>query len=169
VAHNAFRRRAPVGGGRARRNLVWTVQLFADAVATPGAGAIHLNLADNTMWSLSSLSVQKATVVRIRGTLAIRRSSAFVGSWFANIRVVRSGEGLFDPGVIAAYQNEPVMWTAAGIFGSTDLAQPPLDIDVKAKRKINDDEIVVLGVGVVGASAEVTFTVLARTLLMLGS
>jgi len=159
---NAFR-------GRPRREKVWTVQLIEGSVVvdiTP----VNVNLVDNTMWSTTNLAVDHATLIRIRGMLSVRRSAAIVGTWFANIRVVRQAEGLFDPSTIAAYQNEPVLWTAMGIFGSTDLAQPTTVIDVKAMRKINDDEIVIFSIGTKGLSgAEVTFSLLLRSLLMKGT
>ncbi len=151
---------------RGKKNpMLWVPALQAPIQVVPGT-PLHVNLVSGTNWERQSTSVGRATCLRIRGGLSVTSDEALTGSFVANIRVVRVGEGLFDPTTLAAYQTEQIMWSSNGTFSASQIATLNYEIDVKARRRLTNDSIVILSFGTTTLNLLVGF--MTRSLIQVG-
>jgi len=160
VVRRAFRRSAP--GGKA--DWLWTAALLnGDALASGATESINIVQPDD--WERSSAGRETATLTRIRGNLMLANDSAFDGNYFAMIIVQDEDATIPTPNDITEYVEQDVLWTFAAQWPAAYVGVINAEIDVKAKRKISDNQRVTLVERVSGSSADIKRSLIARGLL----
>jgi len=157
-------RRASFGRRRSNgsRNLIWSNVLAQNVLIAAGSTDESI-ICISTDWS-AAVGFERATIIGIRGWLAVQRESAGNGSVWCAILKQAIAETTPDPKIIATYNDEDILWTWGTGFESTSTDQMQTMIDVKVKRKIDVNTKIVLLVGAVGAS--IRLNSLARGLVL---
>ena len=129
VARRASRRHAS-----GDRELVWTSLISAAGVVS--TTPIGFDIVEPVDWERSSVAQEHATLVRIRGSLALSPLVA-ESQYNAVIIVINSGRGTPDPSSAQVLVDEDILWTFADLAAVTITGQAlQVNIDVKSKRKI---------------------------------
>lgn len=156
MARRPFRRNSLRRGGRplARKQLVWGN--FCTLVTNQPSGTDTANiLADFSTWNNSFVgnANDNATLLRIRGAIAINNRSTAITStlaFFLAISIFDAGETVVPPNNVALYNDEDVLFRDVVILNPAAAATVPgdstyhLDVDVKAKRKLKTDDLVLV-------------------------
>lgn len=152
---------------RQKRETLWTaMQINQDSVdsATVSVG----NIVDRTDWADDDSFARGGTLERIRGTLSINFggpvTSAAGALWLA-IWLSNDDETAPDPSVVGDYVENDCLWSKVVNWTSTQFTsvgimntQPIIiDVDVKAKRKLTSNSIVLMTWRATGASSDENF------------
>ena len=136
-------RRSSGRTGSPGKQKLWSALLSDNGLIS--TSLITFSLMDGADWERSSSTTERATVVRIRGNIAITQVVA-ASSYYVGIAVVDKDDSTFDPSSPAGAVDFAPMWlytwtSGAGVSNSTW----SIDVDIKAKRKMtNSDRIVVV-------------------------
>lgn len=178
------------GARRVKKELIWTSVLFENVSPAITSGTSSQLVAPvDWVRSTNISSFQKGCVlVRIRGWLDFFMNGESVSdslgtanhNFYAAIWKSEEDEDLTlnDWSVSAAYNSEDILWVGgAALPGSTNLSaagvqlqQPQrahVDIDVKAKRKLNSEETILLTVATGAAPGTAAYSGVLRCLLQL--
>jgi len=164
AARRRFRGRSR--GGGVRREKLWLTSLESET--TVGAGSqVNFNLFSGSQWERQVTAVERATLTAIRGSISIASDSAADGSVFIAVHKVRTGETLQDVGLVGFWQTETVLWSRAIQFNAASVQTRTIDLDIRAKRRLTDDDIVVCSIRTF--VVQIKFSSLIRSLLLMGS
>jgi len=161
---------------RRNKDLIWVTTLIQAGLLEAPTGLDLTALIIPGDWSLSA-GFDRATLMSIRGSLAVAQSASGTGAdapgiWLA-IYVTDSAvaSGAFDPGNAADYALFDVLYTdsAAGIGTVSAASQRGEQINVKTRRKINSGHDVRLAYNIPADTATPRWTVfgMLRVLLKL--
>lgn len=167
----SFRSRRP------RRKLLWTASATADVLAVTAGSTVEHNLVIETDYQESAnLENQGATLMRIRGSIWLESQAAVLGHCFGWVTIYKrtsdKGTQVFDAsgGGLSNLIKEDILWhTCFRVAGTQTRLEARqvlhLPFDVKAKRKLLEDRIV-LNVHAGSANiADLTFMASTRSLI----
>lgn len=144
----AFRKRRSFRRGNfvSRQEHMWTA-IYSSGSSVVAATTLSLPVVSPTDWVVRSGSTH-ATLVRVRGQFSFHPTSA-ANARFAALLVVNDiDEALPNPDAVAAYVEEDVLGAWSGIAGfvaAGDITPFNFVIDVKARRKLrNEDQVTLL-------------------------
>ena len=153
-------------GGGTRREKLWMTSLNSDITIAAGAQN-NFNLFSGSQWERQVTAVERATLSGIRGSISLTSDSVADGSVFMAIHKVRAGETLQDVGLIGFWQTETVLWSRTIQFNASTVQTRTIDLDIRAKRRLTDDDLVVCSIRTF--VVQVKFSSLIRSLLMMGT
>lgn len=166
-------RRLPFGGFRRRRQVRrWTANLVDQAQVVAGVQGQVIVVDVTDYASNINIEPQGPTLARVRGFVTIAPILPFT-IWMGLYVVDRdSPGGSYDPSLIQnVIDEEPLWWYsyAVNTVGATTPAAPvSIEIDVKAKRRLKDSDLILTWntTSAAGTCAEVTASLRA---LLLGT
>jgi len=162
---------------RKPRDYVWTTAIFSGAMAENTQTFSFLSSGE---WEASSLNFERATLLRIRGYLAVNQSGASsVGTQSSIMMAIHVGPltfsaGDFSPFVSSDYDATDVLWTYGYMTSAStqrvdsQATCSHIPIDVKAKRRMKSSEQLLFTCGMAPdptASPTVNFQGLLRALV----
>jgi len=136
-------------------------------VSVAAGTQLNVNLFSGSQWERQVTAVERATLVGVRGTISLSSDSVADGTVMMAIHKVRTGETLQDIGLIAFWQTETVLWSRALQFNAATVQTLTTDLNIRAMRRLTDDDIVVLSVRATVVAAKMSC--LIRSLLMMGT
>ncbi len=164
------------GVSRRNKDQIWSVSLFNDAVVGPGVTSNVASLVAKTDWEASSVSAQRATLLRIRGWFSMRQETTVgVGSSGAVYYYI----SLVDEDATVAlgdnpntYADEDILWTGGAFLPSLGDASARSYIkdwilDVKSMRKMRTGQVVDMAVTNTTAN-NIRLSGLIRSLVRMG-
>ncbi len=152
-------RRASASRGK---DLTWTSVITDDETISDAVEV--LDIVQGTDWSVVAGS-QTATLLTIRGNIALRRTNPSQGSVFMYIAVFDKDEASPSPLVPATYVEEDILWTKCWIHSVGSLESVMIDVHVKAKRRIRSGQDVRLVFIESGATNNSDISVILRALV----
>jgi len=145
-------RRRFLGRGRSRGNVArkrygWTA--IDPTTYTQGASTLAAPIVTHTDWQRGGGAVfERATLVRIRGVIAVAINSAGAERLWLNIAMYDEGETVDDPNDITTLVEEDILWTfVCDLRGGDNQPGPSsmsIPVDVGVKRKLTSDSNVQL-------------------------
>jgi len=153
----ARRRRASGRGARSGpKNQLWSA-VISENVALAAAAVSNDDIVAPTDWVVG-VGLEHATVLRCRGFLSVVPDGAADGALFAAIVKVDDAVADLDPGAIATYTTEDVLWSWCLQWEASSIGAPAQTvIDVKAMRRISTQDSIRLCLSAVGTQARVSF------------
>jgi len=160
-------RRARGRAVRAKRETYWSTTLISQDSIDSGA-VTSLNLVDRDDWSAGATSFERGgRLERIRGNFCLNNSgvTTTAGAIFMAIWLVNDDEAAPDPTSAADYLENDCLWThvvngvtilltSAGVWSPSSMNVP---IDVKVRRNLTSQSIVLLTYRAVGGSSDENF------------
>jgi len=131
MARNAFRRRSIA---KAKPKYAWTNLILTNQAATTGAGSS--NIVEPADWERSATSFERATLVGIRGWIAVTRLVNTSASLFMYVGLYDEDEASSLADIVATYDSEEILWTGGTGNSASITNDPPMMINIRAKRKI---------------------------------
>jgi len=154
-----------------RRETIWTAaQLNQDSVDS--AAVSILQLVDRQDWADDDSFARGATLERIRGSISVNFGGPVVtaaGALWMAIWCTNDDETAPDASALTDYVQEDCLWSkvvnATSLqFTSVGLMAPTsfyFDVDVKAKRKLTSNTIILMTYRATGASSDENFVMSA--------
>lgn len=142
---------------RKPKDYVWVTAIFSQFIAE---STTTVSLASAGTWEANSLNFERATLLRVRGWITLAQTAA--GSSAASPYIAMAmhkgpltfSAGDFSPFTSSDYDATDVLWTfgvsLGGIAFSSyklDVAGSTIPVDVKAKRRMDSSEQVLLTFG----------------------
>jgi len=156
---------------RPKREMYWSTVLISQDSVDSGA-VTGQNLVDRDDWSSGTTSFERGgRLERIRGNISINNSAVVTaaGAVFFAIWMVNDDETTPDPSAAADYLENDCIWTyvyntvqisltSVGLVAPQSVQIP---IDIKVRRKLTSQSIVLLTYRAVGASSDENFVMSA--------
>jgi len=135
------------GGNVARKKYGWTA--IDPTPYTQGATTLAAPICTHSDWQRGAGGVfERATLVRIRGCIAVAINSAGAERCWFNIAMYDEGEDVDDPNDITTLVEEDILWTyVVDLRGGDNQPGPSsvtVPVDVSVKRKLTSDSNVQL-------------------------
>ncbi len=125
--------RSPRRAARSKKSLTWT------AVATErqlvSTTTTSLDIVQDADWNATA-GRQSATLLTIRGSIALERILANAGAVFMYIGLFDKDEGSAIPLNASTYVEEDLLWTNVMSYNAGMLEPYVVDINIKSKRRI---------------------------------
>jgi len=130
------------GGNVARKKYGWTA--IDPTTYNQGASTLAAPIVTHSDWQRGGGAVwERATLVRIRGVIAVAINSAGAERCWFNIACYDEGETVDDPNDITTLVEEDILWTyVVDLRGGDNQPGPSsmsIPVDVSVKRKLTSD------------------------------
>lgn len=147
---------------RKKGDRVWSsVTTLGDALVVGTTEGVFAVLGSD--WERSPDTLDRATLLRIRGHLSVTNATGANGDFVAAILVQDEDEPSPDMTLASSLVDEDILWHSSGRVPVTQSFAVEREIDVKAKRRLkNSDNVVFL---IVALTAAQTYTLSLRSLV----
>lgn len=174
MAMRRFRSRRVVT--RRPKDYVWVTAIGDITVAE---NTTTTSLMSSGTWEANSLNFERATLLRVRGYIALLQTAAASTSppalrWALHMGPLTFSAGDFSPFTSSDYDATDVLWTGGSITGNAASAvdragrNQVFEVDAKAKRRIDSSEQLLYTIGMgadAGANPSVACSFLFRMLI----
>jgi len=130
-------------GVRKSKNYIWTA-VRVNLQPDPGISPLKADIVSPPQWRASATGFQHATLVSVRGWVAITNTETPTDEQRSTCAIIKTGEEepTDDPSLVVMYENTDILWTGGAVFGTGQVGVGIVyhDINVKVSRKINTDE-----------------------------